>query len=254
MMRLTVLIGLLSMASGVAADAPAAPSVTVTLKRGSFETYHFRPNGTPRSVLLFGSGDGGWGFIENKTCGFLMNRGIYTVGVDCRKYAKKDYDAATLIADYAAIVGQALQLSGAPSCPVIYGGWSMGAVQAVAAAGGPGRSPQLIGLLLMSADRRGRYGLRFTDTINIEPQGKNTFGLADFTANVAHLRIVQFEAAGDWIANSDWIKSLKSPHRLYVLSNSNHDFKGVSEEFQKVLAMGIDWILDPVKPPGDEAK
>jgi len=36
----------------------------VNLKRGQFDTYHFVPPDPPRAVILFGSGDGGWGYIE----------------------------------------------------------------------------------------------------------------------------------------------------------------------------------------------
>ena len=103
----------------------------------------------------------------------------------------------------------------------------MGAVQAVAAAGAH-RVPQLVGLLLMSMDSRGRYGLRFLDTIGVSPQGDNTFGVADFTSAVANLRVVQYSAVGDWMNNVDWAHSLSSPHLLLEIPNTNHDFNGLN--------------------------
>jgi len=94
--------------------------------------------------VLFGSGDGGWGQLENRVCSILASQGIYTVGIDCSQYVETDYDAATLTADFAAITQDALTRTKNPDLPVMYGGWSMGAVQAVAAAAeGPARRHQL---------------------------------------------------------------------------------------------------------------
>jgi hypothetical protein len=60
----------------------------------------------------------------------------------------------------------------------------MGAVQAVAAcADNDRRSPRLVGLVLMSMDRRGRYGLRLPEQIGLEPEGEGTFGAGDGRSN-----------------------------------------------------------------------
>jgi phosphatidylglycerol lysyltransferase len=243
-----LLIGTLNSSSG---DEPLAPTITLPLKRGPFGTYHFATTGVARALLLFGSGDGGWGYLENRVCTYLASQGIYAVGIDCNKYAETDYDALTLIADFAAITRDALARTKNAGLPVIYGGWSMGAVQAVAAAGDVGRPRSLVGLVLLSAGKRGRYGLRLPERVGLEPEGEDTFGVGDFTAQVANLRVVQFEGVGDWMNNTDWIKGLKSPHRLFELENSNHDFNGVDEAFEHDLLEGINWILDPAKSVGD---
>src|ERR1700716_4031201 len=73
------------------ADEPIAPAITESLERGDFATYHFVPNGTPRALVLFGSGDGGWGYFENRACAFLRDHGYYVIGIDCRNYAASDY-------------------------------------------------------------------------------------------------------------------------------------------------------------------
>jgi hypothetical protein len=88
----------------------------------------------------------------------------------------------------------------------------------------------------------------------LAPQGKGTFDVADFTAAVANLRVIQFEAIGDWMNNVDWIKTLKTPHRLFELQNTDHDFNGVNTDFQKVLLDGLNWMLDPSQSPGDETE
>ena len=233
------------------ADEPLAPTITLPLQRGPFGTYHFVPTGAVRALVLFGSGDGGWGHLENRICSILASQGIYTVGIDFSKYAEADYDAGTLALDFATITQNAPARTKNPDLPVIYGGWSMGAVQAVAAAGGESRPHNLVGVLLLSMDKRGRYGLRLPERVGLEPEGEGTFGVADFTAAVANLRVVQFAAADDWMNNTDWIRGLPSPHRLFELENSNHDFNGADQTFENELLDGINWILDPAKSVGD---
>jgi len=71
----------------VYADEPQAPTIIVPLRRGAFVTYHFVPRGSPKAVIIFGSGDGGWSQIENRVCTFLQQNGFHAVGIDFRKYA-----------------------------------------------------------------------------------------------------------------------------------------------------------------------
>lgn len=83
--------------------------------------------------------------------------------------------------------------------------------------------------------------------------GNGTFGVADFTAQVGALRLVQLSGADDWMNNTDWIRALKSPHRLFVLKNSNHDFNGADETFERDLVDGANWVLDTKSPVEDQA-
>ncbi len=244
---------LLALSNSLRADEPLAHTITLSLRRGPFGTYHFAPTGAARGVILFGSGDGGWGYFENRVCSLLARQSIYVVGIDCNKYAETDYDAATLTEDFATITQDVLTRTKNPDLPVIYGGWSMGAVQAVAAAGGQSSPRNLIGLILLSMDKRGRYGLRLPDKVGIEPAGNGTFGVAEFTARVANLRVVQLSGADDWMNNTDWITGLKSAHRLVVLKNSNHDFNGADETFERDLVDGANWVLETKSSAGDQA-
>lgn len=237
---------LMSVVTMVEADEPEAPTVTVPLRRGAFPTYHFVPAGVPKAIIIFGSGDGGWSQIENRVCAFLQQNLFYTVGIDFRKYAVTDYDPNILVSDFTVIAAVAATRAGDAHLPVIYAGWSMGAVQAVTACENlEWRSPRLVGLVLMSMDQRGRYGLRLPEQIGLEPQGQGTFGVSDFTTAVANLKVAQMSAVSDWMNNTGWIKTLKTPHRLYELEHSNHDFNGVDDALQKDLLDGIKWILNP---------
>lgn len=125
----------------------------------------YQPQDSPRAIMVFGSGDGGWSPWEDVVAGWLRDAGVCVAGFDFREYAAKDYDRKTLCKDMAAVAAHVAGRIGGESLPVIYGGWSMGASQAVAAAG-PARPAKLAGLLLMSTDHRGRpeFRCRWSDS------------------------------------------------------------------------------------------
>jgi phosphatidylglycerol lysyltransferase len=130
-----IALTLLSLLTGVEADEPQAPTITLPLRRGPFPTYHFVAPSPPKAIVIFGSGDGGWSQIENRLCTFLQQNAFYTVGIDFRKYAATDYDLNILVSDFTVIAAVAATRAGNAGLPIIYAGWSMGAVQAVAASG-----------------------------------------------------------------------------------------------------------------------
>lgn len=225
-------------------DAPPAPRATVALTRGPAQVRLYEPDETPpRAIFVFGSGDGGWSPWEDAVALWLRDAGAYVVGFDLRDYAEKDYDAAILGRDMAALAKDAAIRCNGGDAPVIYGGWSMGAVQAVAAAGTKERPAKLAGLLLMGADSRGRYGLRESDELGVTPQGPGTFGLSDFSAAMDGLRVAQFHGGADFMASTAWIQSLKSPHALYTVPGANHGFDGPDDSFQEWVVRGMNWIL-----------
>jgi hypothetical protein len=58
-----------------------------------------------------------------------------------------------------------------------------------------------------------------------------TFGVADFTAQVANPRVVQLSGADDWMNKTDWIMdSLSAPFNRN--ENSNQDFHKAAERFE----------------------
>src|SRR6516225_1832779 len=109
-----VALALVCRVATVYADEAQAPTISVPLRRRAFPTYHFVPQGTPKAVIIFGSGDGGWGQIENRVCRFLQQNGFYTAGIDFRKYAATDYDLDVLVSDFTAIAAVAATRAGNP--------------------------------------------------------------------------------------------------------------------------------------------
>jgi pimeloyl-ACP methyl ester carboxylesterase len=196
----------------------------------------YQPEDSPRAIMVLGSGDGGWSPWEDVVAGWLRDAGVCVAGFDFREYAAKDYDCKTLCKDMATVAAHVAGRIGGESLPVIYGGWSMGASQAVAAASGTNRPAKLAGLLLMSADHRGRYGLRESDELGITPEGAGTFALSDFNKDMCGLRVAQFRGTADFMASTAWIQTLKSPHALYLVPGANHGFDGPDDSFREWLA------------------
>jgi phosphatidylglycerol lysyltransferase len=228
----------------------AGVPVKVALTRGPFTVYHFVPTAKqPRALLIFGSGDGGWGEWEDRVSSMLRAHGYEVVGIDSAAYAATDYDLATLQADESTISQHFLKPYGDRAPPFLVGGWSMGAAQAVAAAGGPHPPPKLAGVVIASALSRGRYGLRLEDRLNVLPTGPGTFAVDAFAPALQELPLVQWHGAEDTIDSRAWLKDLRDRHREYDLPNADHSYNNASNAFLGRFLGSVDWVLH--SPPPD---
>ena len=246
-LRIVLISGLLFFASaGVRAEeVPEWPPVTqIALTRGDFDIRLYpAPGGDPRALVVFGSGDGGWSAWEHGVATWLQEANVAVAAFDFEKYSAADFDQPTIAKDMAAVAAFAAEQLNAKGMPILYGGWSMGAAQAIAAVKGTNRPPELAGLLLMSLDSRGRYGLRAPDLVGITPTGPGTFDLKEFNPDLKDIRVVQYHGTADFMAQTTWIRLLKSPHQLYLLKGMNHGFDGLDSAFQPVLLQGVAWAL-----------
>ncbi|MCC7300698.1 MAG: DUF2156 domain-containing protein [Verrucomicrobia bacterium] len=244
-------------AEGESALPPMPPLTQVTLTHGDFDIrLYATEGGDPRALVVFGSGDGGWSAWEHGVATWLKEANLAVVAFDLKKYSAEDFDQPTIAKDMAAVAAFAAKSLHAEGIPVLYGGWSMGAAQAVAAARGTNRPPELAGLLLMSLDSRGRYGIRAPDLVGITPTGPGTFDLNEFNHDVRDIRVVQYHGTADFMAQTTWIRLLKSPHQLYLLKGMNHGFDGLGPEFESVLLDGVSWALgdDSAAAPPEEGR
>jgi len=223
----------------------------IGLSRGPFKLYCFyskKPE--TAAVILFASGDGGWNDLEEAISHGLQNQGYDVIGINSVAYASSDYNLDILQSDFGKIARMGLARYGEHPPPLIVGGYSMGAAQAIAVAGGP-HSPQgLAGLLLVDPCSRGRYGLRSADKMDVLPTGPGTFGVADFSNAMGPLRVVQWHAAKDSIDSRAWLDSLTAQHKLFTFPDSGHTYEINREEFIRQLVDSTGWIL---RPPGDGA-
>jgi hypothetical protein len=233
---------------------PDRTEVALALKRGAFTVYRYLPGdpkyaAAPKAVIIFGSGDGGFDGWEDRVCHGLQACGYEMLGFDCAVYAKTDYDLKTLQADMDTIAQSSLTRYGAKPPPLIIGGWSMGAEQAVPAAGGPNPPAGLKGLLLISPGDRGRYGLRVADRFNVQPTGPGTFALAFFGHNLNNYRVAQWNGNLDLLGSKAWLDTLTATHKAYGFPWGLHDYDGASDKFLKLLNESVEWILTTPTTP-----
>jgi pimeloyl-ACP methyl ester carboxylesterase len=220
--------------------------VPIQLKRDTLTLLQFPSKTTEtQAIVIFASGDGGWDGLEEAISHSLQNQGYEVIGFDCYAYAKTDYDLDTLQADFTTIAQNAETPYGQHPPPLILGGWSMGAAQAIAAAGGPHPPPGLAGLLLVDPCSRGRYGLRVSDRLDMSPTGPGTFNMEEFSRTMGKLRIVQWHADEDSIDSRAWLESLTAPHREFDFPKTGHYYNNDSENFLRELVESVGWILDP---------
>ncbi len=225
--------------------APApAPTVVLSTKRGDFSIQVFEPAGEAKGLVVFGTGDGGWSYFEDRIARALAHCGYGVVGWDCRAYAKLGaYGQSQLAADVRSAVAKGCELFQCDDVPVVLGGWSTGAEQMTSVAASPHRPENLAGLLLLAPGERGRYGITLSDLLGLTPRGPDTFALADLGKHLAGLRVLQFHGEQDALDQTTWLKDLTVPYRLVNFPKSNHDFGGASPEFLDRLCREMDWLL-----------
>jgi hypothetical protein len=251
--RLFFIAGLALCASLVPARATCFPA-SLPLSRGDFSFFHFffKPTDTlktPKALVLFGSGGAGWGGWEDRVGDKLQAEGYEVLGINSEIYAHSDYDINNLQADFQKMAQAYRAPYGAHPPPVILGGWSTGAEQAVAVAGGPHPPDGLVGLLLVSPGSSGAYGRDATDYVlaNVPPQ--KVFQLVGFAPRLVNLRIAQWHAQYDLLDSLTWLSFLKTGHREYDFSNSIHDFRSACDEFLTRLSGSVAWITDGDNEP-----
>jgi len=222
----------------------AGKLVSIRLSREVLTVLEFSSKKTQTSaVVLFLSGDGGWSDLEEAMARVFQHHGYEVIGIDSVEYAKTDYNLDILQSDFSKIAQSVLTPFGKNPPPLIVGGYSMGAAQAIAVAGGPHPPSGLVGLLLVDPCSRGRYGLRASDQVNVLPTGPGTFSMEDFAKTMGKLRVVQWHAAADEIDSRAWLDLLTANHETFVFPNAGHDYANNREDFLHRLVQSADWIL-----------
>jgi pimeloyl-ACP methyl ester carboxylesterase len=253
LVMVTMVIGLLAFWS--TSPPSGGKDTEIKLSRGTFTVLDFPSKRTHASaIILFASGDGGWGSLEEAICHAFQNQGYEVIGIDSAAYAQTDYDLDVLQLDFSKIARTAQAPFGVHPPPLIVGGYSMGAAQAVAVAGGPHQPKGLVGLLLIDPCSRGRYGLRPSDHMDIIPTGPGTFDVAAFSNTIGSLRVVQWHAGEDSIDSSAWLDSLTAQHKIFTFPDAGHDYDTHRDNFIRQLVKSAGWILSPAPDGAVTAK
>ncbi len=233
-------------------SSKTAEVLPLNLAGGKFETLYFAAD-HPKGIVIVATGDGGWsGQWEEPVARHAAAAGYAVGGWDCRKFADtRKFGRTQLAAAFNAAVAAVRSRAGLPvDCPVWFTGWSTGAEWAIAAAAGADREPHLAGILAAAPGDRSRYGISASDLLGVEPQGPDTYALADFAPMLKGVKIVQFAGEIDPLDDVEWIKSLTvaTPHKLITIPNAPHDMDRAGNRFLSEFDMAIQWTLD-VKAP-----
>jgi phosphatidylglycerol lysyltransferase len=230
-------------------DWTSGEKLPLVLARGNFVILRYPAKLTatlvrPKAIVLFGSGCGGWSYWEENVCHELQADGDEVLGIDFALYSQSDFDLNTLEQDYQTIVDYGEKPYGTQTVPVILGGWSTGAEQAVAVAGGPHSPTGSIGLLLVSPGREGGYGSYATSYLDLDAPASKLFNLVDFAPKLTGLRIAQWHAEFDLLDSCAWLSALKGVHKEYDFPDAIHDYHGACPAFLSELSSSVSWILD----------
>lgn len=237
--------GLAGLALWPKSDLQGGVSMRVQLQRGPLTIFKYPSRrATTSALILFGSGDGGWEGLERSICHALQEQGYCVAGIDSTVYAQSDYSLDTLQSDYAKIAEAVRGTIKGAQPPLIIGGYSMGAAQAIAAAGGPNPPRGLVGLLVVDPLSRGRYGLRESDQLNVLPEGPGTFSTASFAPAMNGLHVVQWHAENDEIDSQAWLAAVPGPHLSLTFDDAGHTYSVNRAQFVHELAQSVPWILD----------
>ena len=232
---------------------PSGQGIRLELSRGGFNVLRYPAKldslaKSPKALIIFGTGCSGWSYWEERVCCKLQAEGYEVLGIDFARYSQFDYDLGILEGDYQRIIDFGLKAAGNHPLPVVLGGWSTGAEQAVAVAGGPHPPSGLVGLLLVSPGSEGGYGSYATNYINWDTPASKLFKLADFDSHLSDLRIAQWHAQLDPLDSSAWLDSLSAPHREFVFNHAIHDYRGACDDFLNRLSKSVSWILSGNAP------
>ncbi|MCX6936707.1 MAG: hypothetical protein NTU80_02230 [Verrucomicrobia bacterium] len=250
-----VVLGVLALSSMLRADPGDQPTTRIALLREAYEARFYAPPAETalRGLIVFGSGDGGWSYWEERISRHLATRGFAVAGVDFQAYAAQPFSAEILREDYRRLVAELrLRHPDATTLPLLYGGWSMGAEHAFpAAADRAARPAGLCGLILVAPGARARYGLKLSDKLGITPTGEDTFALRDLAPACADLRLAAFHGGLDPLDDLEWPKGLDLDHRLWVIPRVLHDFSNAGEGLRNALDDALFWLLQPPRSPAD---
>jgi len=230
-----------------------AEVLPLQLTSGPFETHYYAAK-HPKGILIVATGDGGWsGQWEEPVALHAAAAGFAVGGWDCRKFADtRSFDQAKLVEAFNAAVAAVRKRAGlATDCPVWFTGWSTGAEWEVAAAASPDREKHLVGVLAAAPGDRSRYGISEADLLGADPQGANSFALAELAPAIHGIRIAQFVGELDPLDDIQWLKSLPrgTPYKLVEIPGAPHDMDGAGDRFLSEFDMAIQWMLDTPAGP-----
>jgi hypothetical protein len=206
-----------------------------------------------RPLLVYATGDGGWGGKDLDTFDVLVALGYPAVGFSSPEYLKhlpdnaKSITPARLARDYATIIDSTKTWLGLPpATPAILVGVSRGADLSVAAAGQRLLQPELGGVVAVALTKEEEYvrrRLRGATSANQDPQ---MLELYDYLPSLGNLPISVIQSTHDHYLPAKAARALFGPdgarRQLHAIEARDHSFSGARSEMYDAVETSIQWI------------
>jgi pimeloyl-ACP methyl ester carboxylesterase len=210
----------------------------------------YTPRGASRALVLFFGNDVGFWRPHYALAADLASQGYAVAGIDIRPllaalpegHPSRDSSCAIVMRDVAARVRREL---GVDSVPVVIGGHSLGAELAVWTAAHAG-VPGVIGVLALSPGSRSHLRVTASDILmSGEPQGPDSYGVAEAIAKASagRIRVAIVRGSSDKLGSADArLLSVGPSVRRFSVPFAGHSLRDITVA-RYVVRDAMDWLL-----------
>jgi hypothetical protein len=210
----------------------------------------------PGILILFATGDGGWGGVSKDAFRHMAEDGFAVAAFDSREALQSVKRTGGKVSlerageRMASIIDEARQRLALPaSTRVILTGNSRGAGLVAFGAGEPRLQRDVKGAIAIALTREGDYvrapGIaERSSSLQVDDEGR----LQTYPAlgRLGSIKIAVIQSTGDSYVTADEARTLLGPdtttRRLYVVQARNHGFAGGRDELLADLDHALDWI------------
>lgn len=206
-----------------------------------------------RPLLVYATGDGGWGGKDLDTFDVLVALGYPTVGFSSPEYLKhlpnnaNSITPAHLARDYATMIDLAKAWLGlASATPAILIGVSRGADLSVAAAGQRSLQPELSGVVAVALTKEEEYVRRRRRGANAASQELQMLDLYAYLPSLGDIPISVIQSTHDDYLPADAARVLfgadGTRRQLHAIEARDHSFSNARPEMYGAVEASLEWI------------
>jgi hypothetical protein len=214
---------------------------------------------TPRPLVVYATGDGGWSGKDLSAYRALVDTGDAVVGFDAHDYVNHlgtgvaaTTTPARLARDYQAIITTARDaMHLAAGVPVVLVGVSRGAGLSVVAAGAPALRPEVSGVLAVGLTKEEEYAKWFR-RLRVAGERRRRppvmVELYDYLPRLGTMPIAVIQSTRDNYLPAAAARALFGPdtarRRFIAIEARNHSFSGARGEMYEAMQESLVWIDD----------
>jgi fermentation-respiration switch protein FrsA (DUF1100 family) len=206
-----------------------------------------------RPLVVYATGDRGWGGKDLDTFDVLVALGYPTLGFSSSEYLKhlpnnaKSITPARLARDYATMIDSAKTWLGLPQATrAILVGVSRGADLSVAAAGQRLLQPELGGVVAVALTKEEEYVRRQRRGANAAKEEPQMLELYDYLPSLGDIPISVIQSTHDNYLPAMAARALFGPdgarRQLHAIEARDHSFGGARPEMYDAVEASLEWI------------